>query len=260
VAKLTERYDRGADPYREIWAPILRRAAQPLVRELAGPQVRRVLDVGTGVGALLPDLAAAFPGASVTGVDRSRGMLRCAPATAGRALMDARQLAIAQGREDRVFLLFILFHLDRPAEALREAHRVMRPGGRVGTLTWGTELDSRASQVWVECLERHGAIAPDPAVTARHAAVDAPAKMESLLRGAGFVDGRAWSDELACVIGAEHLIRLKTNLGSVKDRFDSLAPEAAAACVEEARHRMNALGPADFIARGQVIFATGRRS
>src|SRR5262245_22679039 len=89
LANLMERYDRHAAPYRELWAPILRLGALPLVRELGGTGVRRVLDIGTGVGALLPDLAATFPGASVIGVDRSAGMLALVPEAYGRAVMDA---------------------------------------------------------------------------------------------------------------------------------------------------------------------------
>ena len=48
---LTDRYDREAGDYRDLWAPILRKAGLGLVRELAAGRAERVLDVGTGVGA-----------------------------------------------------------------------------------------------------------------------------------------------------------------------------------------------------------------
>lgn len=259
LTQVIERYDRTAAAYRELWAPILRSAALPLVAELQGGPVERVLDVAAGVGLLLPDLAAAFPGAFVLGVDRSPGMLAHAPKRYARALMDARDLALRARSVDRVSLLFMLFHLEDPDRALREAHRVLRPGGRVATLTWAGELVSTASRRWNECLDEHGAIAPDPAADARHEAVDSPAKVEQLLRQAGFEAPRSWVGELVCTIEASRLIRLKTSLGSSKIRFDSLAPAAAAACVEEARLALRALPAEDFIARGNVVCAIGSR-
>lgn len=252
---LTDRYDREARAYRELWAPILRVAGQGLLRRFDGAPPRRILDVGTGVGALLPDARASFPGAWVLGVDRSRGMLELAPTTYSRAVMDARQLALRAGSLDCVLMVFMLFHLDPPVAGLREAHRVLRPGGQVGTLTWAGELESAATRIWKECLDAHGAAPPDSAVEARHEAVDTPDKVEALLRMAGFRSPRAWTDPLFASIGVDHLLRLKTSMGSSKPRFDGLAPDAREACVAEARRRMGRLAPEDFMARGTVVYS-----
>lgn len=255
--KLTERYDREALAYRELWAPILLQAAQRLVRELADASPQRVLDVGTGVGTLLPGLCAAFPNASIAGIDRSHGMLALAPATHPRAVMDARQLALPAACMDRVFMVFMLFHLDDPALGLHEGRRVLRACGRLGTLTWGGELESRATRLWTECLDSHGATPLDPASETRHERLDAPYKLEALLLDAGFSSSRCWEDELTCTLGPEHLIRLKTSMGASKPRFDSLGPDARTACVADARHRMERLAPEDFIARGKVVYSIG---
>lgn len=251
--KLTERYDREARDYRDLWAPILRQAALPLVRKLAGAGAERVLDVGTGVGTLLQDLVESFPGALVYGVDRSFGMLSLAPSEIPRALMDAGRLGLATGSMDRVLMVFMLFHLDDPLAGLREARRVLRAHGRLGTLTWGGELESRATGVWSRCLDAHGAAAPDPATETRHDRVDTPRKMEALLQTAGFEAPHSWEDELVCTLDAEHLIRLRTSLGSSKPRFDSLAPAARTVCLAEARGRMKELAAEDFVARGRVV-------
>ncbi len=256
--RLADRYDREARAYRELWAPVLRQAALGLVRALAGERVDRVLDVGTGVGSLLPDLRAAFPAALVLGVDRSRGMIALAPSDAPRGVMDAMHLAIATASVDRVLLAFMLFHLDLPSAGLCEARRVLRPGGRVGTVTWNTDFESKATRVWVECLDEFGAAAPDTATETRHDSVDTPEKMEALLRDAGFTSARAWIAEISSVIDAAHLVRLRTSMGSSKPRFESLDSTSREACVAEVLRRMRFLAPEDFMARGKVVYAVGQ--
>lgn len=253
--QLVERYDREAVAYSELWAPVLRVASLKLLPKVASPSVRRVLDVGTGVGTLLPDLAEAFPAAQVIGVDRSKGMLGLAHRHFDRATMDAGQLAIRDGSVDRVLMLFMLFHLSNPATGLCEARRVLRDGGLVGTITWGGELESPATQVWTECLDSHGADAADPAIMSRHDRVDTTEKMDAFLGESGFLDRACWVDELVHRIDAEHLLRLRTSLGSMKPRFDSLSPQAQVSCLSEARRRMKRMPTEAFMARAKLIYA-----
>lgn len=253
--QLIDRYDREAAAYSELWAPILRVASLKLLPKLTGGRVESVLDVGAGVGTLLPDLGRAFPDACVVGVDRSRGMLERVPRQFERGVMDAGQLGLRTASVDRVFMVFMLFHLPNPADGLREARRVLRADGRVGTITWGTELESDATRAWTDCLDAFGAEQADPATVSRHDRVDTTVKMATFLAEAGFHDADCWVDDLVYRIETEHLLRLRTGLGSMKPRFDSLSIKARATCVEEARRRMAELPSEAFVARAQLIYS-----
>jgi ubiquinone/menaquinone biosynthesis C-methylase UbiE len=253
--KLVERYDAHAAAYQELWAPTLRLASVQLVREIAGRPVRRVIDVGTGVGALWSDLRMALPGAFLLGADRSAGMLRLAPPEMARVVADARELPLATASVDLALLVFMLFHLADPIEGIRETRRVVRPGGVVGTVTWGGDLASPATLIWTGCLDEHGAAPPDPVTQARHEQLNTPEKMAALLRAGGFETSRVWADDLVTVISLEHLLQLKTRMGSEKARFDSLDGATQAACLANARQRLQMLPAADFVAIGKIVYA-----
>lgn len=95
-----------------------------------------VVDLGTGTGACA--LVAAALGHRVRACDGAEGMLAVARA-AGEAqglavdfiaetLQDA---AIAPGSADIVTLRNVLWTLEEPMAALRKAHAILRPGGRI---------------------------------------------------------------------------------------------------------------------------------
>ena len=253
--RLVERYDANAPAYQQLWAPTLRLASIGLLRGLSDPRIGRVVEVGAGVGTLWPDLRAAFPEARIFGIDRSSGMLRLAPAGMLRVMADARSLPLAPGQTDLALYLFMLFHLDDPLDGVREARRILRPGGRIGIVTWGGDLTSAAMEVWAECLDEYGAGPLDPVTASRNELMDTPEKIKGLLIGGGFEIARAWSDDLVSVIGLDHLLELKTRMGSDKVRFDSLDAASRQQCVAGARRRL-AILPADaFTAKAPIVYA-----
>lgn len=97
-----------------------------------------MLDLGTGPGHQPPMICHAIPRCRVVGVDLSLEMLRLAEAHRHRAphtariayvMADAKQLPFADAAFDTVMSNTILHHIPKPVDVLREANRVLRPGG-----------------------------------------------------------------------------------------------------------------------------------
>jgi SAM-dependent methyltransferase len=91
----------------------------------AAAGARTVLDVGGGHGRLtrlLPGL-----GLRALLVDESAAMLDLAPRPAVRA--DGARLPVAGASVDAVAALYTLYHYGDPLRPIREARRVLRPGG-----------------------------------------------------------------------------------------------------------------------------------
>ena len=257
-AAIASRYDERVDVYVEHWAPLLHRGSLPVFDALGPAAVRSVLEVGAGTGRLLRELAARFPGARITGLDRSRGMLARA-AGLPRVRGDASRLPFAAGAFDLVLSAFMLFHVPDPAEALAEAHRVLAPGGRVASITWGEDELSPAEAMWNVCLEEHGAPDAPGLRTSQHELVDTPEAMHGLLAGAGFGEVRTWREPFGHRPDPETFFTLNRRLGGQARRFEAMPADAQAACLAAGRERLASLAPADFEVRYEAVMAVGRR-
>ena len=106
-----------------------------LLEIVAAADPRDLLDIGTGTGRMLEVLAPRVEHA--LGIDQSREMLSVARVNLERAgldngavrLGDMYQLALPDGSFDAVVVHQVLHYADRPAAAIAEAARVLRPGG-----------------------------------------------------------------------------------------------------------------------------------
>jgi len=100
----------------------------------------RILDVGCGVGMALVRLQRAAPAGLAAGLDHSPTMAQlaarrnAAAIAAGHAVVvcgDALSLPWADGVFDRVSAMETFYYWRDPLAGIREAHRVLKPGGQL---------------------------------------------------------------------------------------------------------------------------------
>lgn len=123
-------------PFYDVVAGLLDRGRRRSIERLRLQPGERVLIVGAGTGLDFPLLPA---GLDVTAVDLSPAMLEKAKARAAALglpvtcrVMDAHRLELPGASFDAVLLHLILAVVPDPHAAIREAARVLRPGGRAG--------------------------------------------------------------------------------------------------------------------------------
>ena len=102
----------------------------------------QVLEVGSGLGILAAEVAAAAGGVQVTGLERSPEQIAAATPHASVSYVagDAHQLPFPEASFDLVYCRYLLEHVGDPACVGAEMRRVARPGGRVALMENDTSL------------------------------------------------------------------------------------------------------------------------
>ncbi len=254
VVRLAEYYSSRSDAYQRWWGGVLLPANQELLARLSLADARAVLDVGSGIGALLASIAVAAPSARVVAADRAEGMLRRAPDTFPRLVVDAHELPFRSASFDVAILAFMVQHLNDPAHAFGEIERVLRPGGRIGITMWGARADAPALAIWNAELDRLGA--PNAAPFVQQAeSVDTAQTIGDLLSAAGFdsIDVRpiVWVD----LPDVETFIRRHTTLGAGSRRLAQLDSSTQTRFLMRIRRRLQSSPPQDFRDESQVLGA-----
>lgn len=139
-------WDRAVDAYARHWHGPLAGVQQQVLALATLGAGEAVLDVACGTGVVAVAAAAAVgPAGRVLGVDLAEAMVQAARQRArglghGQACferMDAEHLALPEGGFDAALCALGLMYMPEPVAALRELHRVLRPGGRAVLAVWG---------------------------------------------------------------------------------------------------------------------------
>jgi ubiquinone/menaquinone biosynthesis C-methylase UbiE len=148
-------WDKACEHYERTWSAQLR-PAQARLLEMADLRAgERILDVAAGTGLVsFPAAERVGPTGEVVATDLSQVMVDTLARDAERrglanvkaARMDAEQLSLDDASFDAALDALGLMYVPDPVAALREMHRVLRPGGRAVAAVWG----ARANCGWAD--------------------------------------------------------------------------------------------------------------
>jgi len=232
-------YDRFMGRYSRLLAPQL--------ADFAGVRAgQRVLDVGSGPGALTTELVARLDAEAVTAVDPSPPFVdalreRLPDVNASQAA--AEDLPFGDGAFDAALAQLVVHFMKDPVAGLREMARVTKPGGVVAACVWDHAGERTPLAVfWTAARELDPDVHDEADLNGAH-----EGHLGELMRAAGLTEigetllevpfGPATFDEwwepflLGIGPAGEYASQLEPDaLAALRDRARELLPEAPRAC------------------------------
>jgi len=143
-------------------------SAKCMTRYLDAPDIRRVLDVATGTGNLSLEIARTFPGAQVTGIDFSAGMLAQARKKAEAENitnvefleMDMNEITLPDNHFDAAVCAFGVFFAEDMAMQLRHIAYKVRPAGKILVSCFYEDSFQPLVEILSKRLEQYGVERP----------------------------------------------------------------------------------------------------
>lgn len=166
LSKEAQMFSRAAgyERYMGRWSRLL----VPGYLDFAGVRDgQRILDVGTGTGAVALAIEARTASAEIVGIDLSEAFLAAGKkeARSGRVSFevgDAQAMRFPDASFDQTLSLLVLNFIKSPEKAIAEMRRVTRPGGTVSACVWDyNEGMQMARFFWDE------AVALDPSMVSK---------------------------------------------------------------------------------------------
>ena len=271
------RYDEIAEGYARHWGPVIRPGAERVL-ELIAPAIEaalgtglppRLLDIGTGTGTLAIAALERWPAIQVTGIDPSAGMLVIARRAANERLVPrehghfetvvayADELPFDPASFDLAVSSFVLQLVPSRIAALREAHRVLAPGGTFAWVAWQrSDRPYAPDRIANEVLDDAGF---DPPEAGSQPGDVASAEAAALsMRRAGFRDVRAHVDEVAHLWSAADYLAFLTAFDE-ESLFAELEPAERTDIERRILRRLDRLTPDERTLRLPVVYALGRK-
>lgn len=183
-----------ADGYDKYLVPVLSMWTEALFEKTNLEDGQDVLDFACGTGSVLRGIADRLdaPG-SVVGLDVEPEMLNVARRTGAQLPVnvqwyqaDAADMPFADEAFDVAYCQQGLQFMDDAAAALAEAHRVLRPEGRLGVSVWSGLDDSPHYAVLTDALQNHIGDQAAGAMRAPFDALSTPKRLHRCVESAGF--------------------------------------------------------------------------
>ncbi|MDQ3879890.1 MAG: class I SAM-dependent methyltransferase [Chloroflexota bacterium] len=275
-------YDVLAPAYRALWEPVLAPSARGLLdrcdqvvaRLAATPSgdAPTLVDVGTGAGVVAVDAVRRWSHVHVHATDPSAAMLDAARARAtselSRSELDrltfsqapADRLPFSDGSVDMVLSSFVYQLVPDRVAALREAYRVLKPGGWIGFVTWVVDRapfpPADAFDDALDAFDIAEPVGDGDTVSGDYASARAAVAQ---LRRVGFARVRAEAARLEHRWDVDSYLATQERLWEA-ELMASLDPNVRERLLADARERLSRLDADAFRWHPPIVYVLGTRS